>query len=216
MTTPSFRDIELLSASLDGKLSEAELARLEPRLRSDPALAAALTDLRYARSILRSTPSRRVPHNFTLTKKLAGVRPPLPRAVPALSWGSAVAALLFVFTLGANLLSQVSFGAAAPMLSAAPMSSQATGLGGGNPSDTLAPSSDNSIITPTPEASLLMAPAVNPSADSRTFALPMVTKSQANPVNIWLYVWPGLAVLLIGAALLIRWRSVNAFRKRQK
>ncbi|MDP2994328.1 MAG: hypothetical protein Q8N46_04310, partial [Anaerolineales bacterium] len=116
MTTPSFRDVEQLSASLDGQLSQAEKTRLEARIQLDPALAATLADLRQARAILRRTPKRRLPRNFTLTSKMAGIRPPVPRLVPAFSWASAVAMLLFVCTLGTNLLGRLSFGAAAPLM----------------------------------------------------------------------------------------------------
>ena len=48
MTTPSFGDVEQLSAFLDGQLAQAEKTRLEARIQSDPAFAAALADLRQA------------------------------------------------------------------------------------------------------------------------------------------------------------------------
>ena len=148
MTTPSFRDVEQLSAYLDGQLSQAEMSRLEIRIKSEPAIAAVLADLREARTILRRTPKRRLPRNFTLTPKMAGIKPPVPRAVPVFGWASAAAMLLFVFTLGSNLLGRISFGAAAPMLSAAPMTSEGYGVGGGPPS-TQPPATDNSQVTPT-------------------------------------------------------------------
>ena len=44
MTSPSFRDMENLSAFLDGQLSPAEKRRLENRIQSDPVLAAALQE----------------------------------------------------------------------------------------------------------------------------------------------------------------------------
>jgi len=116
----SFRVVEQLSAYLDGQLSQAERARLEARLRADPELAAALDDLRRTRSLLHRSPQRRAPRNFTLTPKMAGLKPPLPPLVPALSWASAVAVLLFFLTLGSSLLGGLSFGAASPRLSAAP------------------------------------------------------------------------------------------------
>ena len=131
MTTPSFRDIEQLSAYLDDQLSPAEKARLEARLQQDETLLSLLRDLRQARNALRHTANRPVPRNFTLTPRMAGIRPPTPRIVPLLSWASAVAALLFIFTLGSNLLGQLSLGAAAPMLAAAPLNSEGYGYGGG-------------------------------------------------------------------------------------
>jgi hypothetical protein len=124
MKSPSSRDLEQLSAYLDGQLAQPDRSRLELQIRSDPALASALEGLRQTRALLRRTPQRRAPRNFTLTPKMAGIRPPVPRLVPVLSWASAVAALFFIFTLGAALVGQLSFGAAsksapAPMASGA-------------------------------------------------------------------------------------------------
>ena len=210
MTTPSFRDVEQLSAFLDWQLSRAKQTRLEARIQSDPALAAALSDLRQARTILRRTPKRRAPRNFTLTPKMAGIRPPVPRAVPALSWASAVAMLMFVLTLGTNLLGQLSSRAAAPMMASAPMGYY--GKGGG-PADTQSAVTDNALVTPTPEAALMLVPEATPPAGARTIA-PSETNSAPGPVNLWLYVWPGLAVVLIAAAVLIRRGSILAFRRK--
>jgi anti-sigma factor RsiW len=117
MNSPSFRDVEQLSAYLDGQLSEAEISRLESRLKSDTTLAATLADLRQARSILHRTPKRRSPRNFTLTPKMAGIKPPVPRSVPALGWASAAAMVVFVVLLGTNLFSQLTSASNAPMLS---------------------------------------------------------------------------------------------------
>ncbi len=217
MTTPSFRDVEQLSAFLDGQLSQAEKTRLEARIRSDPALAAALADLRQSRAILRRTPKRRVPRNFTLTPKMAGIRPPVPRAVPALSWASAVAMLMFVLTLGTNLLGQLSFGAAAPMQAAAPMTNEGYGLGGG-PATTQPPATDNTQITPTAETFVMAAPQATSSGDTRIVE-PTATpapKAAPEPVIIWPYIWLGLAAVLIAAALLIRWLTVRSFRRKNK
>ena len=82
MTTPSSRDLEQLSAYLDGQLSQSSRTRLETRIQSDPALASALEELRQTRAFLRRTPQRRAPRNFTLTPGMAGIRPPVPRAGP--------------------------------------------------------------------------------------------------------------------------------------
>jgi anti-sigma factor RsiW len=210
MTTPSFRDVEQLSAYLDRQLSQSEMTRLETRLQSDPALAATLEDLRQARSILRRTPGRRSPRNFTLTPKMAGIKPPLPRTVPALGWASAVAMVLFVLTLGTNLLGQVSLGANAPMLSAAPMTGEGYGRGGGPPAV------DNSQVLPTPAPFTLVVPEATAPGESRLVQppAPYSTKASWQPVDLWLYIWPGLALVLIAAALLIRWFNDRAFRRK--
>jgi hypothetical protein len=154
MTTTSFRDVERLSAYLDGELSQAEQRRLEARLRREMNLAAALDELRAARALLRRTPRRRAPRNFMLTPKMAGLRPPLPRAVPALRLASVVAALLLFFTFAGNLLGPISFGASAPAQVMAPASGYGGGVGGG-PAEAATEAADTNIFTettPTPEA----------------------------------------------------------------
>lgn len=222
MKTPSFRDVEQLSAYLDGQLSQAEKTRLEMRLQSDPALAPVLDELRQVRALLRRTPQRRTPRNFTLTPKMAGIRPPLPRAVPALSWASAVATLLFIFTLGTNLVGQLSFGAAAPRMAAEPAGiggGQADntqpeyGVGGG-PAATQPPVNMTVLATPTAGAFTSMVSEATPPGVTRLVETPSAQKAQHEPVNVWPFAWLGLAVLLIGAAFLIRWLNQQAFKKK--
>jgi anti-sigma factor RsiW len=133
----NFRDIEQLSSYLDGQLSPSESARLESRISSDPELASAFNDIRAARGILRKLPARKAPRNFTLTRQMVGLKPPLPRAYSAFRFSTAFATVLFVLTFAANALTQLprmSFGAGAP--AAAPQG--AYGLGGG-PAATEAP-----------------------------------------------------------------------------
>jgi hypothetical protein len=215
MKTPSFHDVEQISAFLDGQLSQAEKSRLETRIRSDLALAALLADLRQARAILQRTPKRPRPRNFTLTPKMAGIKPPVPRAVPALGWASAVAAVLFVFTLGTNFLSQISFGAAAPMLAAPQMTSEDSGRGGG-PAATQPAAMGISQDTPTPEIVIMTTPEVTSTGEASLVEPPVIpaAKPPPVPVNIWPYIWLGLAAVLVTAALLIRQASIVAFRRK--
>jgi hypothetical protein len=117
-----FRDVELLSTYLDGQLNPSDSARLESRLKTDPELVAVMDDLRAARSTLRQLPARRAPRNFTLTPKMAGVKPPLPRAYPVFRFASVLAALLFFLSYATNLV--------APRLSAA-SAPYGYGVGGG-------------------------------------------------------------------------------------
>ena len=98
------RDIELLSAYLDGELKPSDSTRLETRLKSDPELASVLNDLRATRTLLRKLPSRKAPRNFTLTRKMAGQNPPLPRAYPIFKLATLVATLLFFFSFGLNFM----------------------------------------------------------------------------------------------------------------
>lgn len=101
----NFRDVEKLSAYLDGHLSPAESTRIESRLESDPELAAVFDELRKTRSMLRQLPQRRVPRNFTLTPKMVGRNPPLPRAYPFFRLAGVVATLLFFITFALNAIS---------------------------------------------------------------------------------------------------------------
>jgi hypothetical protein len=215
MKTMTLHDIERLSAFLDGQLPQAEKTRLESRLKSDPELAAALDELRQTRAILRRTPKRRLPRNFTLTPKMTGLRPPVPRLVPAFSWASAVAMLLFICTLGTNLLGRLSFGAAAPMMAAEPM-----GVGGGPADEGLAATeaavdSANAYLTATPETYVQAVPEATLAPESRLVQPPATAQEKTSqPPNPWLLFWPGLAALLLAAALFVRWRNQRLFKKR--
>ena len=114
------RDIELLSSYLDGQLKPSEIARLESRLSTDSDLRAVLDDLRSARGLLRQLPMRKAPRNFTLTPKMVGKNPPLPRSYPAFRFVSALATIMLFFTLGLNFV--------APQMAS---QSPAFGMGGG-------------------------------------------------------------------------------------
>jgi len=98
------RELELLSAYLDGQLSPSDSTRLESRLKSDLELVSVLDDLRAARNLLRQLPQRRAPRNFTLTRKMVGLNPPLPRAYPAFRFATTLATLLFFITFSVNAL----------------------------------------------------------------------------------------------------------------
>jgi hypothetical protein len=233
MKSPSFRDMEALSAYLDGQISPSERTRLEKRVQSDAALAAALQEFSQTRALLRRTPQRRAPRNFTLTPRMAGIRPPMPRLVPVFSWASAVAMLLVIFTLGAGLVGRLSAGTAAPILAAAPSG----GIGGGPPAAaTQAPAlaapataapispppaplrkSDQTLqATPTPEAMLFSVPEAAPTAPTQNTPPSPAPEAQPKTAIPWLYIWLGLAVLLGFLALLIRWLSRLAFRRKNR
>src|SRR5215208_2866773 len=162
------RDIELLSSYLDGQLKRSDSARLEARLSSEPALRAVLDDLRAARGLLRQLPMRKAPRNFTLTPKMVGKNPPLPRAYPAFRFVSALATVLLFFTLGLNLLT--------PQLASQP----GLGMGGGgSPNETTELySTADSAATEAPMPEAAQAPALEPSAELAP--LPTTTLSAAD------------------------------------
>lgn len=111
----NFREIEQLSAYLDGKLNTSELARLESRLNSDPELVSVLEDLRATRSILRQLPKRKAPRNFTLTRKMVGLKPPLPRTYPLFRLATVFSTFMLMLSFTVNAMSPyVSFSAPAP------------------------------------------------------------------------------------------------------
>jgi len=95
---PSFRDLEKLSAYLDGELNASESKRMKSRLARDPNLLAALDDLRDTRAVLRRIPTRRAPRNFTLSPKMVAKEPPMPRAYPVFRFASAIAFILLFFS----------------------------------------------------------------------------------------------------------------------
>jgi hypothetical protein len=121
----NFRDVELLSAYLDGQLSPSDSLRLESRLSSDPNLKKVLDDLRISRGLLHQLPQRRVPRNFTLSPKMAGLKAPVPRVYPTFRLATVLATLLLIFTFAINRFAPL----ATPQLSAAQV--PAYGLGGG-------------------------------------------------------------------------------------
>jgi len=113
--TPSFRDVEKLSAYLDGQLKPSEVARLESRLQTEPELASILKDLRQTRGLLRRLPQRRAPRNFTLTPNMVGQKPPLPRTYPVFRFATVLATLLLFFTFATNFMAPRLVRTAAPV-----------------------------------------------------------------------------------------------------
>src|SRR3972149_6961149 len=95
----STRDLERLSATLDGQLAPGEAAGLEARLQDDSALRETLEGLRQTKAALRSLPSLRPPRSFTLTPQMVGIRPRRP-AYPALRLATAIATVAFMIVTG--------------------------------------------------------------------------------------------------------------------
>ena len=181
----NFRDIEQLSAYLDGQLNPSDSARLESRINTDPELASALSDLRSARSILRKLPKRKAPRNFTLTRQMVGLKPPLPRTFSFFRFSTAFATFLLMLTFAANLLiPRISFGAGAPM-----MAQEAYGMGGGGcdpclpeAAATEAPLAIEAAPAATEAPVATEAPALAPSADTNiapTATAPIATEDTA-------------------------------------
>ncbi len=225
------RDLELLSTYLDGQLKPSDSARLERRLASDPGLRAVLDDLRAARGLLRQLPMRKAPRNFTLTPKMVGKNPPLPRSYPAFRFVTALASLMLFFTLGLNFV--------APQLAQTP----AFGMGGGGAPEVFSaeeapavPEAAATELFATEEPSILMQPAptetVAPAADSarevetpsekqgvtNSADLPAETTAQTSPAPPVPPVWQIVlaAIALLGALAMVIMRQAAASRWRRK
>src|SRR6185503_13223356 len=214
------RDVELLSAYLDGQLKPSDSARLESRLKSEPELVSVMDDLRAALNLLRRLPQRRAPRNFTLTPKMVGQNPPMPRAYPLFRLATTLATLLLFFTFGLNFL--------APQLASAPVG----GMGGGGGEDLFsqeAPAAAESAATEAPFAAVPQPtemPTLEESARAAETAVADTGNAAAQeqskaatevptPVSsTWQIVLAGVA--LVGALFMLLMRQ-SAFRRwRQK
>ena len=225
------RDLELLSSYLDGQLKPSDSARLEARLSSDSDLRAVLDDLRAARGLLRRLPMRKAPRNFTLTPKMVGNNPPLPRSYPAFRFVTALASLLLFFTFGLNYV--------VPQVARTP----GFGFGGGGAPE-ISSAQEAPAVAPeaaateaSPDASVLMAPQPTPTiaaaADNATRELenpsdkegvtgnapPQTVEPVENqlpsPVPlIWQLVLAAIALAGVLVMLLMRQASASRWRRK--
>jgi hypothetical protein len=170
------RDVEQLSAYLDGQLSPSDSARLKTRLASDPVLASTLDALRESRSLLRRLPHRRAPRNFLLTPKMVGQKPPLPRSYPVFRFATALATLLFALSFVTNQVAR--FGASAPV---------AYGIGGGSGggSDAATEAPAIAMAPMATEPPVATEPSVVPEAVPTQMALVLPTATPAPTDRVW-------------------------------
>ncbi len=180
----NFRDVELLSAYLDGKLSRSDAARLESRLSADPDLRGTLEQLRETRGLLRRLPQRRAPRNFRLTPKMVGIRPPEPRSYPVFRFATVLAAFLFVAAVALN--------AVTPFASRhlAPVAAPAYGMGGGGggyggaPSESQPPQAAAGSAQSTEVPGATQAPAATAAPTLQAFAAPVGTATPESTRSI--------------------------------
>lgn len=99
----SDRDLETLSAYLDGEISRKDRERLEARFHADEDLRDSLEQLRRTREVTRSSPSIRAPRNYYLTPEMVGRVEPTRRAYPVLRLAAAFASVLFVLLVIGDL-----------------------------------------------------------------------------------------------------------------
>ena len=90
------RNLETISAYLDGELTTNERERFEHQLQKDDSLQNLYQDLKRARSVLRNAPKLRAPRNYILTPEMVGIEVRQSRAFPLFRFASAFAAFLLV------------------------------------------------------------------------------------------------------------------------
>lgn len=110
---------QLLSAYLDNQVSPGERNQVEKQLAADAAFRQAAESLRQTRTVIRSMPMRRVPHNFTLTPDMVKARRKWG-LFPVLRLSSAFAAIASVVLFALQLLPGMMNAAAPAAAPAAP------------------------------------------------------------------------------------------------
>jgi anti-sigma factor RsiW len=204
------RDLEALSAYLDGRLSPSEAATLEQRLDREAVLRGELEGMRQTVRALKSLPSRRVPRSFAL-KPEAIAKPAPARWYPVFQLGTALAGIAFALVVGADVLGGTEFGLATrSVVAEAPVAQPEAGAaslfaetGTATPAGTALPSADMltaQATAPAPlESELPMLGAskasatATPSPTEAAEAL-RVGPSEATP----LLTWPRAAEIVLG------------------
>lgn len=234
MTELSSRDLELLSAYLDGHLSQTDGARLESRIKNDPELRSAYDGLRQTRALLRKLPARRAPRNFRLTPQMVGIKPTLSRSFPIFRLASVLASILLFLGYAVNLFSPnrllaspalFSYGASnAPAPTAAPeeafsqkVMAEATEAPPSPqqdayavPTATLDPAGITMMAVP--EATII-ADAEVPPADTVRAMQPPISRAETFPVHpFWLLGLLGLAVVSGAGAFIVHKRAQSRNR----
>ncbi|MBN2556879.1 MAG: hypothetical protein JXA97_13145 [Anaerolineales bacterium] len=120
---PERKEIEQLSAYLDGMLTAREMRELETLLSERETLRRTLAGLRVTKTALRTLAPVQLTRNFTLTPEMVG---PSARRMPVSVFrtATAFAALAFVVSLGFDMLSNMAMGGMAPLMEAAPAAVQ--------------------------------------------------------------------------------------------
>lgn len=98
------RDLELLSAYIDGEITPAEQTMLENRLAQEPALRRELQTLRQTVSWIHALPPVTAPRNFTLTPEMVRTKPARILAFPTSAIVGTLSAVAAVMLVAAGLL----------------------------------------------------------------------------------------------------------------
>ncbi len=104
------RELEMLSAYIDGELKPGQIRKVEARLEADPAFREALQDLQALSRSLRALPTVKPPRSFILSKEMMGLVE-RPAGYPILRLATALAAFAFVVLVGFDVFSSMVSGA---------------------------------------------------------------------------------------------------------
>lgn len=212
----NFRDVEQLSAYLDGQLPPADAKRLEARLVEDADLHHALDELRTTRGVIRRLPLRRAPRSFVLRPSMRRLAAPVPIGFPVLRLASAGATFLFLITIGVNALVPL----AVNRLPAAAAPGIGMGGGSGGGAESTAPAAtDQALLAAAPTAgpeSSAPAPDLQTQAQKNLPAAesPLARSAAPAVALTWQIALVGLAIASGLGAWYLRSSSDRKFRRR--
>lgn len=112
------KELEQLSAYLDGQLNETEQKQIESRLAAEPELKEMYAGLRNTKLLFDRVRRVHAPHSFALTPEMVKVRKqklPFPATI---RWATSLAAILLVVMFGAEFIMSGSFAAKSEMADA--------------------------------------------------------------------------------------------------
>jgi anti-sigma factor RsiW len=200
------KDLERLSAYLDGALDARQASQLEQRLKVDSRLSDGLRQLNTTRAVLRQAPQRRVPRNFTLLPAIAGA--PARRGWSFSMMSAAATLLLVVVLIGdywasqpvAQMASQMDD--AAPEALAAPLAEMATKAGEASEEDG-GVAADSALETGQPEMF------AEPAEDLRT-----TTQDLPTPFDLRLFLLKYGTLIELGLVAVAAGSGLAAWRRR--
>jgi hypothetical protein len=203
------RDLERVSAYLDNELSSGERATFEQRLKNEPNLSRAFTELKTTRTLLRRAPQRRVPRSFAIRPESVLERKPANGAWTRFNLVFAAATFLLVLVFAGDIwvngLPLASFGASAPEEAPQALMAQESATEG--------PTTGDTVLSATPTVDLAedygeierFAVPENEIGDKAplSFDLRLFLTDNARPLEF------ALAAVAIFAGVLAWWRRRN-------
>ena len=101
--SPTLKDLELISAYLDGACSLKDRRKVDDRLQSEPEFAQVVREYEHVRRLLKALPLKRAPRNFTLSASQVPAKPQRFFLVPTLNFVAMAAAFTVVVVfVGSN------------------------------------------------------------------------------------------------------------------